>query len=509
MDLLKVLLVDDDFLVIQDLQTLVDWGNLGFTIIATASNGQQALKLFQKHKPQLIICDVRMPEMDGLDFIEKIRNQHDDVQIIMISSFEEFQYIKRAMKANVHEYLLKNEISSDSLRIKLNEIAKKYSASQQTKDRILRMLLSDFFLSRESIENFIIKNIFDEELNKSFREIVDRKLYFYTIAFRRPLHKKFANTNTNEETGKELLDIARGFQPKYTQISVIFYVGDKLIIGCKSSENVSGISIKRDGLEIVDQCEKQSNKKTVGFINPTKTSLSAFREIIQGLQGVLQFHIVFGLEKIIDLAKINKEISFRTQEMFDFSLFAKYQENPQDFFIKLDNYFYTLFRNRDIEKITSFFKELLSQFEKLSGYRSLYNSTYSFDGYEEIITFIKTEYLSILETVKQKKNKEYSNTIQRAIEFIKQHFSNPDLSIDSIATHVNLSAGRLSVLFRKETNKTVNDFLTDMRIEQAIYLLVNTNLKIYEVSNKVGYRSSQYFSKVFSNKTGKHPIEYK
>lgn len=103
----------------------------------------------------------------------------------------------------------------------------------------------------------------------------------------------------------------------------------------------------------------------------------------------------------------------------------------------------------------------------------------------------------------------YSPTIINAIEFILKNYSDPELKINTIADHVCLSAGRLSTLFKKEIGKTVNDFITETRIDEAKKCLSSGKYKVYEVSEQVGYKTSQYFSQVFYQYTGQYPNQYR
>ena len=92
---------------------------------------------------------------------------------------------------------------------------------------------------------------------------------------------------------------------------------------------------------------------------------------------------------------------------------------------------------------------------------------------------------------------------------MKESYGNSSLTIEQIAEHAGLSASRFSVLFRQETGQTVNDYLTEIRISQAIFLLENSNCKIYEIAEQVGYKSSQYFGQIFSQKTGYKPLHFR
>lgn len=104
---------------------------------------------------------------------------------------------------------------------------------------------------------------------------------------------------------------------------------------------------------------------------------------------------------------------------------------------------------------------------------------------------------------------QYSAPIRAAIAYMEQNYSNDSLNTETISKHASLSVSRLNVLFKQETNRTINEYLTELRMNNAIWFLQNTNMKIYEIAEKCGYRSSQYFSTVFCTHTGKRPIDYR
>lgn len=132
-----------------------------------------------------------------------------------------------------------------------------------------------------------------------------------------------------------------------------------------------------------------------------------------------------------------------------------------------------------------------------------------FSGKREYMEFFE----EIYEKIQQYRNRQgelgYAPWLAEAIHYMKDNYANSSLTVEQIAERVSLSASRFSVLFRQETNQTVNDYLTELRISQAVFLLENSNYKIYEIAEKVGYKSSQYFSQIFSQKTGYKPLHFR
>ena len=111
----KVVLVDDDLLVLQDLETLADWGKYGFTIAQTFTNGVAALRGIREIRPDFIVTDIRMPIMDGLQFVEKVRTLLPETRILLLTAYSDFDYAKKAIDLGVFNYLLKNELNKETL----------------------------------------------------------------------------------------------------------------------------------------------------------------------------------------------------------------------------------------------------------------------------------------------------------------------------------------------------------------------------------------------------------
>jgi YesN/AraC family two-component response regulator len=113
------------------------------------------------------------------------------------------------------------------------------------------------------------------------------------------------------------------------------------------------------------------------------------------------------------------------------------------------------------------------------------------------------------QTLKHGSSRQYSAPVEAAISYINQNYSDDRLTAEIISSEVGLSQGRLGVLFKQDTGKTLKEYLTDLRIQKAIHFLQNTNMKIYEISAKCGYHSSQYFSQIIYQYTGKRPLDFR
>lgn len=135
-DLISVMIVDDEKLTLEDLSTIVDWEACGYKIVATVFNGKQALRKYRELHPQLILTDIRMPFMDGIEMISEIRKTDQKVSIVLLTAYEEFGYAKAAISLGITEYLIKSEITAASMTALLQRLSTNI-IQQDRKNKIL------------------------------------------------------------------------------------------------------------------------------------------------------------------------------------------------------------------------------------------------------------------------------------------------------------------------------------------------------------------------------------
>ena len=195
--------------------------------------------------------------------------------------------------------------------------------------------------------------------------------------------------------------------------------------------------------------------------------------------------------------------------LFPYHLLEEGMNDFQLFFSQLYSHLQLLFDAQDADSIFMLYHNLLLQMEELTNHMISFPATNSFHSLQEIYDFFVHCYQQIKEYQNKNQYESFSVPVHTAIEYMKKNLSDNNLTIDQIAEAAYLSSSRLSVLFRKETGQTVNDYLTDLRISHAIHLLENSNYKIYEIAEKTGYKSSQYFSQVFNQRTGRRPLSFR
>ena len=509
MQYIKVMIVDDDYLVLEDLRSLVDWSALGFQIVAVAENGEKALQLYRKHTPQLLFCDICMPGMDGLELLERLRAEHGNAHVVVISSYDDFQYAKRALRADADDYILKNEITAESLTTILKRFRQNLQADAQKKSSLLRSLLSEFFTSDYTAEQFLQNNQWYQYTLRELENLLSRPLCWVAVTPRKCLRKSIPYAAPGKQPGAQLLASLKkcGLPP---QVQTVFYTEDLLIVGCICPFGNRIKSLEMICSQIQELVGKENEKVALCYYSQIPSTLGTFRDNWNAQKPLLKFYHVFSRTSLTNLASLRGKAVFETTEQLDYFFMGKEcRQHPERFCDALETYASKLFLNKDIENISRLFVNLITYYEEISCNSLRYDNAYYFDGLSDYLQFLTSEWFRCLNAGQAAPETACSNSTRKAMQYIDDNFSNADLSVEIIAEQVGISAGRLSALFRQELNTTVNDYLTKVRVNQAIYLLRETNAKIYEVAEMVGYNSSQYFSKVFFKRTGKKPIEYK
>jgi len=183
MSKISIMIVDDERLVIEDMISLFDWEKNGFEIVATPGNGKIAYEQYLKLKPQVIITDIRMPLMDGMDLIREIRKTDSQTKILLLSAYSDFHYAKRAIGMGITDYMLKNEVNEDTLKNKLLSIRRQIIKENNASFIISQKLMADMFSARYSYAG----NQYGEEM----RFLLNTP-YFYMIV-QENLPMKIAN----------------------------------------------------------------------------------------------------------------------------------------------------------------------------------------------------------------------------------------------------------------------------------------------------------------------------
>jgi two-component system response regulator YesN len=534
--MLKAILLDDEHLVLKWLESLIGQSDLGLSVIATAKNGEDGLRLIKKYNPDIVITDIRMPKLDGLELIKAVTEIGYPVKFVILSGYGEFEYAKLALQYGVKDYLLK-PVSGDQMKKTILNVVNALIEEQEDKLR-MEKIRNDAAAVPEHIKNEIYQDVLLDipiEENKilQYNEMFTINEYsLYQVVSMYLLYN--TETSREENAYAEIYEMIKQKIDEFFTGSEFFYTpiiksADEIVlIICCNSKDVP-IRIRNKELQKIIRSFVAAVKNS--FETPLIAGIGNFYAGLKGIKTSYE-------EAYRAVGYANPEgegYCVHINELFDRADKVKYP-------IELENNLMDAIKYTDREKakyiLTGILNKILSneictilQFrticmeiaavslrllyslgiktDELSPeiheiMRSLAYST-RFDIIKKQIVTIVDEEISLLE---KKNDRAYSKIINQILQFISQKIA-MDLSVNSLARLVRITPGYLSTLFKREVGMSPVKYITNARIEKAKQLLLNPELKIHEISLMVGYQDAKYFSHIFKDKTGLLPCDYR
>lgn len=523
----KVLLVEDEMLVRFGLKNSIDWNTFNMTVIADAANGQDAWQLYISECPDIIITDIKMPIMGGMELIEKIRREDAQVKIIILSCLEDFNLAKKAMAFGVSDYILKMTMTEEETEAVLKKVQLELDSTHKVESERKLTNKNTDILKEKLLTDYLFYGIYSSEefasyIGKLKMRMNPRRmiLCIMEISHLELVQEKFNDEKKQlikysiKNTLDELMDkFKRGesFFENDTHYILIFNFDDiysekdlhqelnkiltdiRDILSTFFNALVSfGVSSLRDGYALLPKMYEEASslikRKFLfgeGIFYPVQ--LNGLEEKINNI-----------IENLSSFEKLTKFFTEETVNQYRHNLnmlrnvIPKGREATCKFFSGLN--LWTLsslhLRNSNFNELTLLYNEKINESETLNDIVELYKR------------FIGKVTQSVL------KNKTLNQQISEAINYINNNYEK-SISLQQVADYVNLNPVYLSNLFKRELKVNFVDYLNELRVEKAKDLLLDTYLKTYEIAEKVGFAENTYFSKVFKKITGESPNEFR
>lgn len=510
-----VMLVDDERPARELLKMTIDWEKAGFKIICEARNGKQALELYMEKRPNLIITDVQMPVMDGLEFLEQVKAICPTQKIVILSCHEDFSYARRALKSGVLDYLIKDALTEETLYTLLESMNEKDKPKELLKQllppvpQILTKALSglpdeqrkacallDSFTARETeyfcclccLENFSGTpsewDSLTKELQHSLHESGGGEVcvydghYLLVLCFMKHLNSKM-----------EL------FNNRFQNLSLIRKELE-LLTGCTVSIGVSSQSCRGEQLP--------------SLITEAYQALKS--KVFQGTGKNLYYNPQYNRNQHLQIDTLNSQFQQIRTSMDRTDKTALLQNLDQIYGKSLDgimHYHYLNYVNALLLDI------LMDSCQKHHiSYETVFGSeTLSFDVFDSmdtpdtVLQWFK-DCFSRLFQASESEETLYSTRIRNILHYIQNNFQQ-DISLESIADSFWLHKVYLAKIFKQETGKSVNEYIRNLRIEKSKEMLLKEYIKINEIVTATGFNTPQSFYTVFKKYVGMTPTEYR
>lgn len=533
MSLYRIMLVDDEEEVRKAMIRKMDWERLGFTVVGDAENGEEALEKLEQLEPDVVMTDIRMPYMDGLTLTARIRDKYPSVKILIFSGYDDFEYAQQAIKLNVTEYILKpvngEELAEILKRIRVS--LDKEIEQRRDIDTLRESYLGSLPILRELFLNDLVRRTTDvsnvvPRLREYGIDILDARKWLAAVI----------HVEQMDQTGGQILSQHQELIP----ISVKKLVEDHLKPYCRFA-----IFNSMDGITVVAAVD-EGNTQT-GLIN-------VFNDICKESRRVLEVVITIGVGHSCGTLE---EISRSYQNAVDALGYRAIVGGGKTIYIndmepvsrgkleldsKSESELISAIKFGTGESISGVIRTLISRMDDVRVHARQYqlymlsivnclarlmqqhdlHPEEMFGGqgsYEELLAGNRPReefaawVIPIACRMNEAMNRERDNTTRKAVleakEYIRENYSNPDLSVEMLCRYLHMSPAYFSTVFKKETGQTYVNYLTEVRLNKAVELLNTTEDKTYVIAQKVGYQEQNYFSYVFKKQYGVSPTKYR
>ena len=525
--MLTILLVDDEEEIREGMARSIPWEELGFSKPVTAENGIDALELADVLRPDIIISDIQMPFMDGLEFIESASKILPTTKFLVFSGYDYFEYAQRAISLKVHSYLLK-PFSREELIVVLEKV--KQAIEEEKAERLNIERLRQQFNGSISVfrENFLVSCLNGLLDNESIAQKQKEFGFLEQVNFRLILFEIHESPLTIELTNRSLLLIAEkdiAFEKiEGIEEPILFFYGDYLVwLSMKATDNQI--------LQLTnDICATMAslNSLTLAGISQRHVTFSELKNMCLEAQSALDFSS--HLDQQLSFAMLAEDIPH--QNMLTFLNVSKVESRKLENLLKygdkekLNHFAIQLFEHAQERKLNRFeYTAFLSEWvgvlsracfsnETEAAHQLLFRLTEEMASkvglsFDEGYRWFKDCCYQVSSILQQEIQQSSKGMVMQSLHYISENFKEPGLTAESLSQYLHLNPAYFSVWFKKHTGETFVNYLTKKRVEEAKILLENTEDKTYIIAEQVGYTEANYFSYVFKKATGLSPTKYR
>lgn len=526
--LLRIMLVDDEESIRNLLKACIDWKEIGAQIVGEASSGREALDFLEEINPDIIITDIQMPFMDGLEFSRIAAERYPFIKIVILTAYEEFEYAKKGIKVGIADFLLK-PIKRTELRNSIINLKDKIEAERISRDEYTQLknqIIESFpYLKEKFLNDLLQRNYYVEEIKEKLLYFSLKNISSHCqIALIEPSRPEFAGKTSEEDN--VLLDLI------CSEIVKQYFKNDNDVYVFVDNSNRIVILNSNIEIDILECCEQIK----VMIINRLKcyvcigigNKYDDLRNIKQSYKEAceaLKYKVIFGKNQVVSFADMrinNQNSDINKYDIFEVGFYIKagIVEKANEL---IDLMFSDLNSINDntieqvrvssvniVTTILNSITELGLHYDDVFETNDLpYHSVLKIDTMPEMKDYLKELLSSTINAIKSIRSKKANKIINDIEKYMKNSLSNSELSLSSVAGEFYLNSSYLSRIFKQDTGHTFVEYLTKLRIEKALKLFSETDLKAYEVAQEVGIPDPNYFGKCFKKYTGVSINDYK
>jgi len=533
----KIAVIDDERQVLVGMKRAIPWEELGAEWVGEAMNGEDGLEMIRAARPDIVITDIYMPVMSGLDMLEQLRKEGYSGKIIILSGYSDFEHARQALRLQVSDYVSK-PISLPTLKSILGKVIRELEEEEEKQVRQeeleQKMMMYEPFIEKEWIRSAAVGTLdssyrSNAHLPQPYRYWLERKHVAMGIELIRDERAsrlsvsdwnlyRFAVSNIAGEVARKLFPDAEYSEIHSTRAVLILHPEDE-------SRERAEEKLKELGIRLIDCIRsylKLAARVGIGGLKDAWTMIpdsteEAFRATDRSAQRIAQAHEVYlyresqGQEQEC-AAPLPVKFSYKLASAMKASQEAEAQRLVSEYIAEL----------RKQTGITPNYVQMLgSELWGILAY-SLYESGLVLEDLfandqivkeigglnvpDQLATWLTAKISAICGSRQWKGNSKHRRVVEFMTSYVHEHYAE-DLTLAELSDKVFISRNHLSIIFKDMTGETFNNYLTRVRMEKARELLLEGHMLVYEVAERVGYKNIPYFSTLFKKMTGMNPKE--
>ncbi|MCX7711151.1 MAG: response regulator [Clostridia bacterium] len=530
----KILIVDDESFVREGIKENIDWKKHGFELVCDCENGLEAMEAVDKFKPDIVLTDICMPFVDGLELTRYIVEKYPWIKVVILTGYDEFEYAQQAVKLKAFDYMLK-PITANELRKVLDklktELDEEYDKLEDL-NKLKKLLRESLPLLKERFLNCLLQGTLkSSEIKEKFEyfniHLAGNTYLALTVDIDDYGDLKLAHPETDAGLFQfAVYNISEEILSQ-KQNCIVFQNNTEKTVIILGNENERSLQESAIGIsEEIRQAVEKYLKFTVTIgIGKTILSISDLYDSYKYALSALDYRFLLGKNRVISIhdmegslvekSAYNKELELKlvsavkigTAEDID-NITSQLIQNLKESYTSINKCYYHV--HQIVMSVIGALNELgHSESEVFGENRTLLTEVYQFKTLEETKLWLDNLFKRASEYLRGRRNDYYQTQAEKAVEYIKSKYDDPDISLNSICKHLLMSTSYFSSIFKSHTGQTFVEYLTKVRVEMAMKLLKGTNLKTYEVAEKVGYKDPHYFSMIFKKTLGCTPSDYR
>lgn len=525
MELLKLVIVDDEPILLQGLLNTYDWNQMGFEVVGSAQSGEQAIRVIKKVKPHVVLTDIRMKQITGLNVMEEIQKEQMDCLFIVLSAYRDFEYAQAACDLGAYAYLLK-PIEDEKLKETMKGAYEKCmeqirnEAKYESWEKLLKKDGSSFL--EVVVQKYARGQIPEEKLQEVFSVLGDKlqeRDCFITVCAGVDLAYKITNSLEYEAARYSMLQtLGERIREKYFcwefEDEEDFHV--YLI---KSSENAAVLSLK----SILKEIREKEKSAVVASISKPYKGIAGIRRSYEEARELFALASVSGASAFTIQEEVDKkEKTAFTEDAESLIVNAVRKNDPKELKEALIHFIYQLPGEEELQchyihkmmlRTELMIKDSYGMTDELRDkFRNYYSNLQNLNAARAVDVCYKILGSAIeirLQDAGKDEARYFKEYMAEAVAYMEANLKDETLSIVSVAAHIYLNPVYFGRVFKNTFHMTFKKYLLQQRMEKAKRLLKEGNESIGNICEQVGISNPSYFSHLFKQYTGKLPSEYK